>query len=82
MAVAFPKRHYLVVECPYCKRFLLAASDRRTRSCPYCGKRVTLESAKVTARSEDAEEARAILQELKTQQHNSAFLNSAQSDVK
>lgn len=63
-----PKKHYLVVACTSCGRFLLAASDKRTRSCPYCGKRVRIEDARVIARSESAREARLVLQEAKTQE--------------
>jgi DNA-directed RNA polymerase subunit RPC12/RpoP len=60
-----PKKNYLVVECSNCKRFLLAASDKKTRTCPYCGKRVKLEDARIAAKSESSEEARLALQELK-----------------
>jgi DNA-directed RNA polymerase subunit RPC12/RpoP len=64
------KRHYLVVECSTCKRFLLAASDKKTRTCPYCGKRVLIEEARVAAQSESAEKARLALQELKIKEHH------------
>lgn len=60
-----PKKHYLVVECSNCRRFLLAASDKKTRTCPYCGKRVKLEDVRIVAKSESAEEARLALQEIK-----------------
>ncbi len=60
-----PQKQYLVVECPNCKRFLLAASDKRTRTCVYCGKRLVVEDAREVARSEKAEEARLVLQEFK-----------------
>jgi RNA polymerase subunit RPABC4/transcription elongation factor Spt4 len=63
-----PRKQYLVAECPNCKRFLLAASDKKTRTCPYCGKRVVTEKARVIAHSENAEEARLVLQELKFQE--------------
>ena len=69
MAMPNPKKYYLVVECTSCARFLLATSNKRTRSCPYCGKRVTLKEAKALARSEDADEARLALQELKIRKH-------------
>jgi len=69
LILASEKKHYLVVSCANCGRFLLAASDKRTRSCPYCEKRLSLEDAKVFARSEDAEEARLALQELKMKKH-------------
>jgi DNA-directed RNA polymerase subunit RPC12/RpoP len=65
-----PKKHYLVVECSNCKRFLLAASDKKTRTCPYCGKRVKLEDARIAAKSESSEEARLALQELKLRERS------------
>jgi DNA-directed RNA polymerase subunit RPC12/RpoP len=66
-----PKKHYLVVACTHCGRLLLAASDKRTRSCPYCGRRVKIENARVIARSENAREARLVLQEAKAQEQHS-----------
>jgi DNA-directed RNA polymerase subunit RPC12/RpoP len=65
-----PKKNYLVVECSNCKRFLLAASDKKTRTCPYCGKRVKLEDARIAATSESSEEARLALQELKLRERS------------
>ena len=66
-----PKKHYLVVACTRCGRLLLAASDKKTRSCPYCGRRVKIENARVIARSENAREARLVLQEAKAQEQHS-----------
>jgi len=62
------KKSYLVVECPNCKRLLLATSDKRTRTCVYCERRLIVEDARVMSRSEKAEEARLALQELKIQE--------------
>jgi len=63
------KRHYLVIQCSNCKRFLLAASDKKTRTCPYCEKRLVIGDARIVAHSESSEEARLILQELKVEEH-------------
>jgi DNA-directed RNA polymerase subunit RPC12/RpoP len=62
------KKQYLVVECAHCNRFLLALSSNETRTCPYCGKRLRVGHAKVLARSETAEEARLVLQDLKARE--------------
>ena len=67
------KKHYLVVECMNCRRFLLAVSTNKTRTCPYCGKRLRLRDAKVVARSETAEEVRLVLQDLKAREHKGDF---------
>jgi DNA-directed RNA polymerase subunit RPC12/RpoP len=64
------KKDYLVVECSTCKRFILAVSDKKTRTCPYCGKRVRLEDARVAAKSQSAPEARLALQKLKFKEHS------------
>lgn len=77
MRVPKPKKHYIVVECSKCRRFLLAASDKKTRTCPYCGKRLNLEDARIVAKSESAEEARRLLQELKVREHSENRLNRA-----
>jgi len=60
-------KHYLVLECNTCKRYLLAISRNKTRTCPYCGKRVALGKARVVSRTQTAEEARLALQKLKMQ---------------
>jgi DNA-directed RNA polymerase subunit RPC12/RpoP len=59
------KKHYLVLECTVCNRYLLAISVNKTRTCPYCGKRVAVGRARVVSRSQNAEEARFALQKLK-----------------
>jgi len=69
LSVRKPKKHYLVLECSGCRRFLLATSDKKTRTCPYCGKRVSLENARVFIRSEKAADARMVLQEMKMGEH-------------
>ncbi|HUO42151.1 MAG TPA: DUF1922 domain-containing protein [Methylomirabilota bacterium] len=61
------KKHYLILECNTCKRYLLAVSSNKTRTCPYCGKRVALENARLVSRLKSAEEARLALQKLKIQ---------------
>jgi sarcosine oxidase delta subunit len=40
-------------------------SNNKTRACPYCGKRIVVEKAKILASSGDAKEARVSLQKLK-----------------
>jgi DNA-directed RNA polymerase subunit RPC12/RpoP len=65
--MAETKKHYLVVECAICKRFLLAMSTNETRTCPYCGKRIRMRDARVVGHSDTAEGARVTLQELKAE---------------
>lgn len=65
MQIRQEKKHYLVLSCSACNRYLLAISRNQTRSCPYCGKRIHLGKAKIYSRSESAEEARLLLQKLK-----------------
>jgi len=59
------KKQYLVLECTACSRYLLAVSSNRTRTCPYCGKRVNVEKTRILSRSNNAEDARLALQKLK-----------------
>ena len=65
-----PKKNYLVVACTNCSRLLLAVSDKKTRSCPYCGRRVNLKDARVITSSGNPKEARQVLQEAKTQEQH------------
>jgi DNA-directed RNA polymerase subunit RPC12/RpoP len=64
------KKQYLVVACTRCGRLLLAVSDKKTRTCPYCGHRVKLGEARVVTRSENPKKARLVLQETKTHDLN------------
>jgi len=75
-----PGKEYLVLACTNCGRLLLAVSDRKTRTCPYCGKRVRAEDAKVVTRSENPKEARRVLQEAKTQDHQVKSLSRKTAD--
>jgi DNA-directed RNA polymerase subunit RPC12/RpoP len=59
------KKQYLVMACTHCSRLLLATSDKKTRTCPYCGTRVKAEEAQVVARSESPKVARQFLQDAK-----------------
>jgi len=61
------KKHYLVIACTRCKRLLLATADKKTRTCPYCGKRVKMGDAPTLFQSENPDEARAALREAKVQ---------------
>jgi len=56
---------YLVLQCEKCSRYLLAVSSNKSRSCPYCGKRIAVGKARVLASSDDAKAARESLQKLK-----------------
>jgi len=33
---------YIVVQCPFCKRWSIARYGQRTRECPYCGRRIPI----------------------------------------
>jgi DNA-directed RNA polymerase subunit M/transcription elongation factor TFIIS len=59
------KKDYLVLECPACSRYLLAYSNNKTRTCPYCGKKVKIDTTRLVSRSYNAEDARLALQKLK-----------------
>jgi DNA-directed RNA polymerase subunit RPC12/RpoP len=68
--VAYLTKTYLVLQCEKCSRYLLAVSNNKTRACPYCGKRVVVEKAKILASSNDAKEARVNLQKLKLREES------------
>jgi DNA-directed RNA polymerase subunit RPC12/RpoP len=73
------KKRYLVIPCTNCKRLLLAASDKKTRTCPYCGERVKMGNAQIIFQSEDPSEAREALQEAKAQLKSNISADSEHS---
>jgi len=73
------KKQYLVIACTNCGRLLLAVSNQKSRTCPYCGKRVKSDEAQVAARSEDPKVARQFLQEAKNKSQTSISANGIDS---
>jgi DNA-directed RNA polymerase subunit RPC12/RpoP len=55
----------LIIECTSCGNLFLAADSQKTRTCPYCGKRVTVEKAKKVASAENAFKASQLLRNIK-----------------
>ncbi|MGB9714175.1 MAG: DUF1922 domain-containing protein [Candidatus Bathyarchaeales archaeon] len=55
----------IIIACSKCGGFLLAKTEHKTRTCPYCGSKVIVERAKKVASAENAQKAHVILQELK-----------------
>jgi len=58
-------RPTLIIVCNRCSGLFLAADGQKTRTCPYCGKRVDVLKAKHVASAKNAFEASKLLQELK-----------------
>ena len=56
---------YLVIVCPKCGKLLLAYSNQKTRTCPYCRKRIVVSEAVKVAKAESARDASIIIQKLK-----------------
>lgn len=56
---------FLILTCSECGGLLLAKTDQKSRTCPYCGARVAVEKAKRVAAARTAQEASMILRRLK-----------------
>jgi len=56
-----------VIECPKCRGLMLAKANQKTKTCPYCGSRVEVLTAKRLANAETAMEASAMLRKFKTE---------------
>jgi len=57
----------LVIVCPRCGGFLLAKTETKTRTCPYCGHTVVVQKARRLAAANTASEASAILRKMKSE---------------
>jgi predicted RNA-binding Zn-ribbon protein involved in translation (DUF1610 family) len=55
----------LVIVCPSCGGLLLAKTETKTRSCPYCGHTVIVQKARKLASANTTSEASAILRKMK-----------------
>jgi DNA-directed RNA polymerase subunit RPC12/RpoP len=60
---------YLIINCPTCGKIIMASTANRTKTCPHCGAKISLYGAKVLARTEDVQEATAIIQHLKQREN-------------
>ncbi|MGD8565163.1 MAG: DUF1922 domain-containing protein [Candidatus Bathyarchaeota archaeon] len=57
--------HFLVIVCTECGGYLIANNDQKSRTCPYCGFRITLPKAAHVATGETLHEITMKLKELK-----------------
>ena len=55
----------LIIVCRRCGGLFLAVDGQKTRTCPYCGKRVDVGKAKHVASAKNAFEASKLLREIK-----------------
>ena len=60
---------YFVLVCYNCGQFLLAKTGQKTKRCPYCDARLTLEKARKVGTASDAYQALNLVQALKTQKN-------------
>ncbi|MGQ9531097.1 MAG: DUF1922 domain-containing protein [Candidatus Bathycorpusculaceae bacterium] len=58
-------KSFLVVVCSRCGGFLLAMAGQKTRTCPYCGAKVSLDKARKVASASSAHEVSMIMRRLK-----------------
>jgi uncharacterized Zn finger protein (UPF0148 family) len=56
----------LIITCPKCGGLLMAKTDQKTRTCPYCGTTVYVQKAKKLASAQNPFEASEILKKLKS----------------
>ncbi|MCW4009591.1 MAG: DUF1922 domain-containing protein [Candidatus Bathyarchaeota archaeon] len=59
-----------IYECPNCNGLMLATEKQKTRTCPYCSKRIKLNKAKCLASAKDAFQASFMLKKIKTQKQS------------
>ncbi len=56
---------YAVIVCGKCGGYSLAKMNQKTRTCPYCGSKITLEKARKVAVAKTAVEASDIIRRIK-----------------
>ncbi|MCW4019507.1 MAG: DUF1922 domain-containing protein [Candidatus Bathyarchaeota archaeon] len=64
-----------ILECPKCGGLLLAATNQKTRTCPYCSAKVNVHKAKRLGAAENAFTASEMLRILKTKNQNNTRKN-------
>jgi DNA-directed RNA polymerase subunit RPC12/RpoP len=56
---------YIVAECPRCHTLLVADSRYKSKTCPKCNARISVNDLKVIQMAKDSREARMIVSEAK-----------------
>ncbi|MBS7647923.1 MAG: DUF1922 domain-containing protein [Candidatus Bathyarchaeia archaeon] len=56
---------YVVVVCSKCGGYLLAKTDQKTRTCPYCSSKILMEKVQKVAAAKTAAEASVLLRRIK-----------------
>jgi predicted RNA-binding Zn-ribbon protein involved in translation (DUF1610 family) len=57
-----------IINCTKCNGLIMAKNQQKTKTCPYCGKTVTVAAAVKVAQASSAMEASEILKKLKAKQ--------------
>ena len=57
----------LIVNCTKCGGLTLAAKEKKTKVCPYCGNQINLQKARKIAAANSAIEASEMLRKLKSE---------------
>jgi acetyl-CoA carboxylase beta subunit len=60
----------IICKCPHCSGLLLAKQEQKTRTCPYCGKRIEIQKTKRVASAKDSFEASQMLKKIKAKKQN------------
>ena len=55
----------LIIECNRCGGLFLASYGQKTRTCPYCGKRVDVRKAKIISSAKSVSESSELLRSIK-----------------
>jgi len=59
------EKKVVIAKCVRCSRLLLAKTQAKTKTCPYCNIRFSLDTATVVGHSDSSDEAKVMLSELK-----------------
>ena len=62
------EKKVVIAKCVRCGRFLLAKTQVKTKTCPYCNIRFSLDTATVVGHADSSDEAKVMLSELKTRE--------------
>jgi DNA-directed RNA polymerase subunit RPC12/RpoP len=57
---------FLIAVCSRCGGLIIAKAEQRTKTCPYCGFKISVYEAKKVASAQNAYEASEILRRLKS----------------
>jgi predicted RNA-binding Zn-ribbon protein involved in translation (DUF1610 family) len=64
---------FLIINCPTCGKIIMANAANQSRTCPNCGVKISINRAKVLAKSKTSQRALELIQNIKQRENKDSY---------